>query len=73
MIARPIASTPAATNSVLKPLWIASKISVPNPPAPIYAATVARLIVVTVAIRTPAMIAGVASGISTRSRVWRGV
>src|SRR5262249_30528438 len=72
-IASATASTAAATNSGLKPVWIASKSGCPSPPAPMYAATVARLIVVTVAILTPAMIAGTASGISTRVSVWRGV
>jgi hypothetical protein len=60
-------------NCVLKPSWIALKIGSPSPPTPMNAATVARLIVVTVAMRMPAMIAGRASGSSTRVRVWRRV
>ena len=46
-----------------------SKRSVPRPPAPIQAATVARLIVVTDAVRKPAMITGSASGQRTLSEL----
>ena len=60
-------------NCVLKPVWMALKIGSPSPPTPMKAATVARLMIVTVAIRMPAMIAGIASGSSTRQSVWRRV
>ena len=43
----------------------------PNPPRPINAAIVTRPIADTVAIRSPAMITGSASGISTFHRTWR--
>ena len=52
--------------SRLKP----SSMSAPSPPWPMSAVTVTRPMVVTVAMRMPAMIAGSASGSSTRSS-WR--
>ena len=42
--------------------------SAPNPPWPISAVTVTNPMMVTVAMRMPAMIAGSANGSSTRSR-----
>ena len=68
-----IASRLAATNSVLAPVWIALKIGAPSPSGVMNAAMVASEIVVTVATRTPAMIAGTASGSSTRVSDWRRV
>jgi hypothetical protein len=50
-------------------IWSPSKIGLPSPYGVMYAATVARLIVVTTAIRIPAEIAGSASGSSTRRRI----
>ena len=45
----------------------------PSPPPPAKTARVAIAIVLTVAIRRPPMISGIASGISTRQRIWRSV
>ena len=61
-----IARTLAATNSVLAPVWIALKIGAPSPSGVMNAAMVASEIVVTVATRIPATMAGSASGSSTR-------
>ena len=61
-----MASRLAPTNSVLAPVWIALKIGAPSPSGVMKAAIVASEIVVTVATRRPATIAGMASGISTR-------
>ena len=45
----------------------------PNPPRPISAAIVTSPIVETVAMRMPAMMTGIASGISTRQSICLGV
>ena len=45
----------------------------PKPPSPISAVIVTSPMVVTVAMRTPAMITGIASGTSTRHRSCRRV
>ena len=42
--------------------------NVPRPPAPMYAAIAVTPMLMTTAMRTPAMITGSASGISTRAR-----
>ena len=55
------------------PVWIALKIGAPSPSGVMNAAIVASEIVVTVATRRPAMIAGTASGSSTRMSVCRRV
>ena len=57
-------------SSVLKNCRSARKIGRPRPSGITNAATVASAIVETVAMRTPAMIAGSASGSSTRRRTW---
>ncbi len=60
--------------SVLKMSWpIAMKIGRPSPFGITNAATVAIEIVETVAIRSPATIAGAASGRSIRTSVWQRV
>ena len=59
------ASPPAAISSVVKFDCSAWKIGEPSPWSTMNAATVARLITVTTATRSPAMIAGTASGSST--------
>ena len=64
--ARAIASTAAATISVRKYSRRAVKIGAPSPCGTTYAAIVAIEIVETVATRSPATIAGSASGSSTR-------
>ena len=56
-------------SGVWKSRWKPSWMSCPSPPWPMSAVTVTRPMVVTVAMRTPAMIAGNASGSSTR-RSW---
>ena len=70
MIARPTASAPAAMISVLKSRRNAPRIGPPRPFETTNAATVASAIVETTAMRRPAMIAGTASGSSTRRSVW---
>src|SRR5579884_2526152 len=66
--ASPTAIPPATISSVLNTSFeIADRIGAPRPSLSINDATVASEITVTVAIRTPAMIAGSASGSSTRS------
>ncbi len=44
---------------------------VPSPPASMKTTSVAIAIVLTTAIRNPAMISGIASGSSTFQRIWR--
>ena len=65
-------SSPPTTIFVANVCWMPSKISVPSPPALTYPAIVAIPITVTVAIRSPATITGVASGSSTRVRSRHG-
>ena len=70
-IASATASVPAAISSVLNvDSLIALRIGTPRPSLSTIAASVASATVVTVAIRRPAMIAGSASGSSTRRRIW---
>ena len=63
---------PAMIRLVLK-LIPSEKTGTPRPPPPASAASVAIATVLTVAIRSPAMISGVARGISTRQRICRSV
>ena len=56
---------------VLKSIWPVN--SAPSPPPPAKTARVAIATVETVAIRSPAMISGTASGSSTRRKSWLSV
>ena len=67
MMARAIESKVPTTSGVLKSRINPSRIKLPRPPSPIRAVTVTNPIVVTVAIRMPAMMAGTASGMSIRN------
>ena len=64
---------PAMMMLVVKVRLPPPKIWVPRPPPPAKTASVAIATVLTVAIRRPAMISGVASGSSTFQRIWRSV
>jgi hypothetical protein len=61
----------AAMMMLVGKVRLAPYICVPSPPALIKTASVAIAIVLTEAIRNPPMISGIASGISTRQRIWR--
>ena len=65
-MARATESTDPSTISVENWRDSPSLMNLPKPPSPTSAVTVTSPMVVTVAIRNPAMIAGVASGRSTR-------
>src|SRR6185295_11700577 len=65
-------SAPAST-VVLSNIAIPRKMNTPSPPPPIAAAIVAVPIVVTVAIRSPTTIDGIANGSSTCHRICRPV
>ena len=71
--AKAIDNTVPTTVGVRKSRWKPSRMKTPSPPWPTIAVTVTRPIVVTVAMRMPAMIVGNASGSSTAaSRRERG-
>src|SRR5450432_1479307 len=73
MIARPAAGSAPARIRVVSTIATPRKISVPSPPPPTAAPIVATPIAITVAMRSPPMIDGNASGSSTSKSRWRSV